>query len=66
MLMIIHATDLLCAARASPSDVVTRWLGKQGEAKSERGEKGCETAACERGSKTTRGDKRELSKEERK
>jgi hypothetical protein len=37
MLMIIHATDLLCAARASPSDAVTRWLAKQREAKSERG-----------------------------
>lgn len=38
MLMIIHATDLLCAARASPSDAAMRRLGKRQEAgrKSER------------------------------
>lgn len=32
MLMIIHATDLLCAARASPSDAAMRRLGKRQEA----------------------------------
>lgn len=39
MLMIIHATDLLYAARASPSDAAMRRLGKRQEAERKRARK---------------------------
>lgn len=44
MLMIIHATDLLCAARASPSDAAMRRLGKRQEAERKSREKETERA----------------------
>lgn len=43
MLMIIHATDLLYAARASPSDAAMRRLGKRQRERERERERGKET-----------------------